>query len=489
MKKSRTRKKTTNKKQTIIRKTRTIRKKRRGRKINGGKVIASGGFGCVFSPALKCKGEKSRESNKISKLMTKKHAMDEYNEIEVIRKKLEVIPDYGTYFLLSDINVCEPDTLEAQDLVSFQAKCSALPKNGITHRNINDVSSLNKILSLNMPNGGITVEEYLLENFNFSDIVKINNNMILLLNKGIVPMNNRNIYHCDIKDSNILVDKRVIPRLIDWGLSTEYIPNKEYPFPSTWRNRPLQFNVPFSVILFTDSFLKKYTEYLNAGGKTDKNNLKPFVVDYICFWMKERGEGHYKYINNIMYMLFGRQLTSVKDEESKAKLVESEFTMPYISNYIVEVLVHYTKFRKNGTLNLRVYLDDVFIQITDIWGFIIAYIPILEILFENYETSNDKEKKLFEALKNIYIKYLYTPTVKQINVKELSTELKSLNNLMSDKKSNMKTKKKMSSIKTDSIASRHDSLLFLSIGKDKKNDKKQKSTTDDELKETIEKKK
>ena len=26
----------------------------------GGKVLASGGFGCVFSPALKCEGEAKR---------------------------------------------------------------------------------------------------------------------------------------------------------------------------------------------------------------------------------------------------------------------------------------------------------------------------------------------------------------------------------------------------------------------------------------------
>jgi hypothetical protein len=30
----------------------------------GGKILASGGFGCVFSPALKCKNSKKREKNK-----------------------------------------------------------------------------------------------------------------------------------------------------------------------------------------------------------------------------------------------------------------------------------------------------------------------------------------------------------------------------------------------------------------------------------------
>jgi serine/threonine protein kinase len=57
----------------------------------------------------------------------------------------------------------------------------------------------------------------------------INNSLMELLVNGIVPMNNRNIYHCDIKDSNVLLDdssNELKSRLIDWGLSTEYIPFK-----------------------------------------------------------------------------------------------------------------------------------------------------------------------------------------------------------------------------------------------------------------------
>jgi hypothetical protein len=30
----------------------------------GGKVLASGGYGCVFTPALKCEGSKKREKDK-----------------------------------------------------------------------------------------------------------------------------------------------------------------------------------------------------------------------------------------------------------------------------------------------------------------------------------------------------------------------------------------------------------------------------------------
>ena len=85
----------------------------------GGKVIASGGFGCVFSPALKCKG-KRREKNKISKVMTKKHAIAEYNEIINIKKKLIKIPNYSNFFLVDNFDICEPEKLSSRDLENFK---------------------------------------------------------------------------------------------------------------------------------------------------------------------------------------------------------------------------------------------------------------------------------------------------------------------------------------------------------------------------------
>jgi hypothetical protein len=189
--------------------------------------------------------------------------------------------------------------------------------------------------------------------------------LVKLLKKGIIPMNKEFIFHCDIKDSNILIDDKertLKARLIDWGLSTEYMPFRDEPFPKSWRNRPFQFNVPFSVIIFSDAFVEKYTKFIKDGGnvknkeKPEEIELKPFVIDFINFWMKERGAGHYKFINEIIFTLFSNSLTSV-DEADKPKVIETQYTMDYLINYIVDVLVHFTKFRTDGTLNLRDYLD------------------------------------------------------------------------------------------------------------------------------------
>jgi serine/threonine protein kinase len=396
----------------------------------GGKVIASGGYGCVFDPALKCEGASKRESKKISKLMTERHATQEYEEINNIKEKLDKIPNYEDYFLVYDATLCRPAKLTATDLSAFSEKCTALPKDDINKANIN--SKLDQIMALNIPNGGLPVDDFIYTNGSFEKIYQVHEKLVKLLKNGIIPMNKNNIYHCDIKDSNVLVDNsgsELKTRLIDWGLSVEYEPNDDEKFPKNWRNRPLQFNVPFSVVIFTDDFYEKYTKYLQDGGKIEELSLKPFVVDYLNYWMKERGAGHYKFINEIMYKIFNQDFTSIS-EKSRPAYIETEITMPIIVDYIVEVLIHYTKFKGNGDLNLREYLNEVFINIVDIYGFINIYYPLLELLSNNYFSLNAEKMELFNALCSIYKTYLYSPRYEPYVMSELLNDLKELGNLL-----------------------------------------------------------
>ena len=399
----------------------------------GGKVLASGGFGCVFGPALKCEGETKRAKGKISKLMSAKHATEEYEEIVSIKAKLDKIKNYRDYFLINDATLCKPAPLTTSDLTDFSRKCSALPKDKITKSNIN--SNLDKLMSLNIPNGGLPVDDYIYDNGSFEKLYEIHNSLVKLLKKGVVPMNNKNVYHCDIKDSNVLVDVasgNLKTRLIDWGLTTEYVPFENNPFPKTWRNRPFQFNVPFSVVIFSDDFIEKYTKYLKDGGVPEETQLKPFVIDYINFWMKERGAGHYKFINEIMFTLFSNSLTSISPE-SKPQVIETQITMDYIVNYIIDVLVHFTRFRDDGTLNLREYLDTVFIKIVDIWGFISVYFPMLELLSSNHSKLSKQELKIFNQLQFIFVEYLYNPRHEPIDMNMLYSDFKVLGELIHNK--------------------------------------------------------
>lgn len=396
----------------------------------GGKVLASGGFGCVFSPALKCEGESKRHTGQISKLMSEKHATEEYEEIIRLKDKLDKIRNYEDYFLLYDATLCRPAKLTTTDLTEFGSKCTALPKDNITRSNINQ--NLDKLMSLNLPNGGEPVDDYIYSSGSFDKLHKVHMALVKLLKKGIISMNKDFMYHCDIKDSNILIDDsghELKARLIDWGLATEYIPFRDEPFPRSWRNRPFQFNVPFSVIIFSDAFVEKYTKFIKDGGKVEEIELKPFVIDFINFWMKERGAGHYKFINEIIFTLFSNDLTSV-DEADKPKVIETQYTMDYLVNYIVDVLMNFTKFRADGTLNLRDYLDTVFIQIVDVWGFISAYYPFIELLANSYKTLTKGELKIFNQLRFIFVEYLYNPRHAPIDMNMLYSDLKDLGNLI-----------------------------------------------------------
>lgn len=398
--------------------------------IIGGKVIASGGFGCVFNPQLRCQGALKRESGKISKLMTEKNATLEYEEIRSIKEKLEDIKNYQNYFLLKDITICKPEKLTSDDLQNFNKKCTILKKYNITKKNIN--KNIEKISILNMPDGGIPVDDYFYDNGSFQKLYLIHLKLVQLLKHGIINMNKKNIYHADIKDSNVLVDDKneLKTRLIDWGLSTQYIPFQNNPFPKNLRNRPFQFNVPFSVIIFSDSFIERYTKFIEDGGKyNDTVELKTFVISYIHFWMKERGAGHYKFINEIMYTLFSHSLNAVSKDEM-TRVIETQITMNFITNYITDVLIHFTKFKKDGSLNLREYFDKVFIKILDIWGFICIYYPILEVFSNNYNTLTDSEMLIFNKLQFIFVEYLYNPRHEPIDLIKLYSDLEDLGNLI-----------------------------------------------------------
>jgi serine/threonine protein kinase len=420
----------------------------------GGNLLASGGYGCVFSPALMCEGETKRQTNKITKLMTEKHALSEYDEINSIREKLQDIKNFQNYFLIYGTTLCKPSRLKKSDLSNYE-ECRALPKDGITKKNIN--TNLDRLLSLNIPNGGLAIDDYLYKDGTFDKMYKVHTSLSNLFKKGILPMNKKNIYHGDIKDSNILVDNSYKCRLIDWGLTVEYNPFKDQSFPRTWRNRPLQFNVPFSVILFTDRFIEKYSTFLKNGGTPDRISLKPFIVNYISVWMKERGPGHYKFINEIMFVLFSNSITNVSSNH-KTKIVETQITMNYIVNHLVEVLVNFNKYGDDIKLNLRDYLDNVFIKIVDVWGFVCAYFPFAEILFNNYSNLTKQQLEVYKKIQFIFGEFLFNPIIKPININTLHTELKNLGNLLKNvltenkyvKNERVKTAstKKVTSIKT-----------------------------------------
>lgn len=398
------------------------------KKQKGGKVIASGGFGCIFKPALKCENSETREPNKISKLMTIKHATDEYKQIQKFKDVLHDIPNYANYFLLDNFTLCKPAKLTKDDLGNYK-KCKALKKKNITFKNINQ--SRNKILSLNMPDGGIDVEEFIEENINSSKLLHLNNSLIDLLVNGIVPMNKLHVFHCDIKDSNVLVkikeseDPNFTTRLIDWGLSIIHRPGEG--IPRKLYRRPFQYNVPFSSVLFNKDFMNMYQQFLQVNPNPDYYQIREFVMNYIFIWNEIRGPGHLSAINDIIKKLTIKELSAVKKDKVKEHLVEYEFTYYYIVEYLSRILEKYTN---NGTFDLMTYFNTIFIKNIDIWGFVMIYVSIYELLYNTFETLNESQMRFIDKIKYIIIHFLYESPIEQINVSSLIHELTSLNILI-----------------------------------------------------------
>lgn len=394
------------------------------KEYTGGSVLASGGYGCIFKPALKCVG-KERVDGQISKLMTSKHAKSEYNEITRFKHILQRIPNYSNYFLVDNITLCKPDKLTNEDLENYTEKCKALKKDDITENSINN--ELNKVLSLNMPFGGIDVSDYIKKYTDYDSFYNLNKSLANLLVKGIGPMNKLHIYHGDIKESNIMVDKSLNTRLIDWGLSTIYKGNS---IPKGMYRRPFQYNVPFSVILFNDDFLSSYADFLR---KYSDNNILPsyfeireFVVNYIYSWNEIRGPGHIKLINEINTQLASKFLPLL-DGETKSNFIEYSFTYYYIIEYLTKIIQTYTH---NGKINLSSYFKNIYLKNADIWGFVMVYSSILEEMYNKFNKLSGKELLIFEKIKYLIVHFLFEDPLIPINIPELYKELHNLGQIL-----------------------------------------------------------
>lgn len=425
-------------------KTHKNRTKYSNASLKGGKVIGSGGFGCIFKPALKCKsGSTSKtQGDNITKLMKRKYAIKEKMEVMKFNKLLKNIPNYSNYFLVDGFSLCEPAPLSREDLERFNEKCNALRKMGLNDENINERESLGQLSALNMPYGGVDVSKFINEHwYNADHMVELNNSLIQLLERGIVPMNAVGVFHCDLKSSNILAreeDGVLRTRLIDWGLSTSYSAGQ--PIPKVLTNRPFQYNVPFSNILFTSLFTKMYKAFLEKHPTPDYYTLRTFVINYVLEWVEKRGPGHLKTMNGIFKNLFEHELGNMEDS-FKGELIEYDFTFYFIFEYITKILVAFTK---NGKFDSKTYLSQVFLKNIDLWGLVVSYVPIIEDILSAHKKLTSVQLGILNKIKELLL-VVIDASDKPIDVEELVIKLKGLNSLFSHFKRGKKPESSSSS--------------------------------------------
>jgi hypothetical protein len=385
--------------------------------IDGGKAIDSGGFGCIFLPSLKCKNSVQNNSF-ISKLMLNKDSDDEYNLIQKFEQKLKSIPNYKNYFLLGDIQICHPSQLTSDDLVNYDKKCDTLIEQGIKSSNIN--LNLDKIKTINMPFGGINVKKFMKNNFNSIDLIKLNNSLIKLLQNGIIPMNQLNVYHGDLKSSNMLADKlsneNISVKIIDWGLSFINENMKEIPINV---KRPIQFNLPVSVVVFNSSFQGKLSEFISKNSNWTMQNSRIFTAMFLNDYIKTRNNSHLMILLRMIDKF--NSLTNILSKQF------NENPTNYILNYISEVVYKYTQ---NGIFNNLEYLNQVYLKNMDVWGFLTTYLDFYDIINDKRKL-NSYDRVFLGKIKKIIMETLFLNSITPINIPNLINKLMDLNSSFS----------------------------------------------------------
>ena len=405
-------------------------KRQRYNKTRGGRAIDAGSYGCVFDPPLKC-ADKSipYNPNNISKLMYKRDAISEMEEMKKVGEFIKKIPNNDKYFIVVNTSSCAPGLItDKEDLLSFDKKCELFTKHGIDSYNVND--QISKLELINMPNGGLSIDNFVLQLLDmpnrYSAFIKLNNALIELLKNGIVPINKMGFHHYDVKAGNILFSSDGNARLIDWGLAGG---NDGTTVPEVIKDRSIAFNMPFSDIFF-NSYIKKWlpdefkriksSEMFKNKNDGQSELLKVIAVNLINKSIQETSEGHYDYlIRNILHDIY----KIYADRNSYNKLDYNVLTYNVLIEYIQAVLVKFVD--ENGNFDDVNYYYEVFAKNVDVWGFILAYAPMIE---DGYGILH---KDIINGLCRIFLKYCFSSefAIKPIVISELTDELSSLNSI------------------------------------------------------------
>ena len=386
----------------------------------GGQAIASGGFGCVFLPPLKCKGVERPTGKVVSKLLTTLNAADEFNEAKDIQKMLQTnlsVDIYNRFFIFPE-KLCEPYALTDDDLKNFEKKCTNLTKIGITANNINKKNksgtNLDAVRIIELTNGGSDLKNVINQMKTINDLGKLNQSIIELLTNAVVPMNRLGILHFDLKSPNILVGDDHQLRLIDWGLS---VISKNNKIPSGSTMRPIQYNLPFSTVLFNENIIKEINNGLKKihfdvnYKEAIKPELSAIIHKVVIKHFSGSNRGHIGYVSENIKNLF-----NINGEKFF-------FIFNLLTNYLTEAVINFINPQTHRFDDTK-YFNDVCMQNCDVWGLITVYNDIVN----RANMLGIGRTMKMKQLRLLVVRYLYSPEFagKPIDIDILVDELKSI---------------------------------------------------------------
>ena len=373
--------------------------------------------------------------------MVEEEAENEYQEVQKLLQYIVSIPDYQKYFIIDGITKCVPQDITSADLEDFNSKCNALTKEGITAALVKNEIRRGQVSALQIPDGGMSVYDYLkIPGLTDQDVINLNNALINLIQYGIRPMNMNGVIHADVKAPNIVYSSETKEaKLIDWGMAKVVIP----PIPkrgTSSRNPktyppilalPLMFNEPLTNILFYpkfpiqviyDHFLDSHkTKISPALMNTDKSKIEETLVIYIynyflkevfCSSAKMRRVfnnymiGHYSYIADVYFKGNTEQLRQT------------------ITMQIAYALFKYSYNPSQNRLNefdTGKYFQEVFRMNVDIYGTLSC--------LNNITKPRHTNDGFVNAVKHLQRKYMFGRkyAMEPYNIDELKADLSRLN--------------------------------------------------------------
>ena len=187
----------------------------------GGRIRGQGTYGCIFQPALKCRGKKSKKDNPtmVGKITSKTDAKNELEIASILNK----LPDYSKYVIVSTGDSCIP-TVKQEEKDLGQCKFTS-------------ETPLQKSRQLMMPWGGyplsrINLDPYVFNMYSFMEEILACGTFLVL----------NDLCHFDIYGQNMLFDSKNSPRLIDFGFSFQPSKLKLNDLPSRWRQLGLDYD-------------------------------------------------------------------------------------------------------------------------------------------------------------------------------------------------------------------------------------------------------
>jgi hypothetical protein len=174
-------------------------------KQNKIKLLSRGTYGCIFKPALTCKGGIDQEN-----FITKVQRQSSLSNREVtISEKIKKIPHYNEYFA----PILKTCTISVANISGDEIKKCDFMKN-----NKKIISNTLRYVGKN------TLEEYFIQLLRTKPALYVETvyDSFFYLLKSIRALFTNGIVHFDMKENNIMYDERQnIPIIIDFGISFE----------------------------------------------------------------------------------------------------------------------------------------------------------------------------------------------------------------------------------------------------------------------------